>query len=55
MAENILLGEYDRPLNVVALSLAEGWAGDVSEDIAGMVVERTRSEQRSLVEGSAGL
>ena len=52
VVENILRGEYDRPLEVVAFSLSEGWARDVSEDIAGLVVERARSEQRSLGEGS---
>ena len=32
--ENIIAGEYSRPLRVVAFNTAEGWARDVTEDIA---------------------
>jgi hypothetical protein len=52
VVENILTGQYDRPLEVVAFSVDEGWARDVSEDIAGLVVERARSEERRLSEGA---
>jgi hypothetical protein len=31
---NLIAGEYERPLNVIAFNLAEGWACDVSESIA---------------------
>jgi len=52
VVESILSGQYDRPLEVVAFSVDEGWARDVSEDIAGLVVERARSEDRKLPEGT---
>ena len=31
---NLIAGEYERPLSVVAFNLAEGWACDVSESVA---------------------
>jgi len=49
---DILSGEQDRPIEVVAFSLSEGWARDVSEHIASLVVERARAEGRSLPEGT---
>ena len=52
VVDNIMTGQYDLPLEVVAFSVDEGWARDVSEDIAGLVVERARSEQRVLSEGA---
>ena len=38
VVHHILTGQYDRPLEVVAFSVEEGWARDVSEDIAGLVI-----------------
>ena len=32
--ENILSGQYSHPVRVVAFNTAEGWACDVTEDIA---------------------
>jgi hypothetical protein len=52
VVENILSGEYDSPLEVVAFDIAEGWARDVSEDVAGRVVERARSQNRILTTGA---
>jgi hypothetical protein len=48
---NIISGEYSHPLRVVAFNTAEGWARDVTEDIANAVLSRARSEHRRL--GSA--
>jgi hypothetical protein len=31
---NLIAGEYDRPISVIACNPAEGWARDVSESIA---------------------
>jgi hypothetical protein len=50
--DDILSGEHDAPLEVLAFNISEGWARDVSEDVAGLVVERARSEQRVLAEGA---
>ena len=48
--ENILTGQYSCPLRVVAFNTAEGWSRDVTEDIAVAVMNRVRSEQRSIGE-----
>lgn len=40
----IISGEYSNPVRVVAFNIAEGWARDVTEDIAQAVIERGRSE-----------
>jgi hypothetical protein len=45
--ENILSGEYSRPLRVVAFNTAEGWSRDVTEDIARAVLNRS-DERRSI-------
>ena len=37
---DLMSGEHDRPIEVVAFSLSEGWARDVSEHIARLVVDR---------------
>ena len=52
VVEGILSGEYDNPIEVVAFDVAEGWSRDVSEDIAGAVIERARSDERKLGEGA---
>jgi hypothetical protein len=52
VVENMLAGQYDRPLEVVAFNVSDGWSRDVSEGIAALVVERARSEERPLSEGA---
>jgi hypothetical protein len=37
IVENLLHGQYEGPLRVLALNVAEGWARDVSEAIAAKV------------------
>jgi hypothetical protein len=39
---DLLSGQYRHPLRVVAFNTAEGWARDVSADIARKVVSRAR-------------
>ena len=51
---NILSGQYSRPLRVVAFNTAEGWARDVTEDIACAVLDRADSERRSIGEAAQG-
>jgi hypothetical protein len=48
VVENILSGQYSQPLRVVAFNTAEGWARDVTEDVARAVLDRARSENRSI-------
>ena len=37
---NLLSGQYERPLRIVAFHAAEGWARDVTAEIAGEISER---------------
>ncbi len=37
---NLLSGQYERPLKIVAFNAAEGWARDVTAEIAGEISER---------------
>ena len=43
---NLIVGEYSRPKRVVAFNTAEGWARDVSEDIAWEVLKRAEQGRR---------
>jgi hypothetical protein len=52
--ENILSGQYSHPLRVIAFNTAEGWARDVTEDIARAVLDRADSEDRSIGEAAQG-
>jgi hypothetical protein len=47
---NFLTGQYSNALRVVAFNTAEGWSRDVSEDIAGEVLERALNADDNLGE-----
>jgi hypothetical protein len=49
---NLLQGQYRSPKRVVAFNTAEGWARDVSEDLAREVVGRCTAEGKPLPEGT---
>jgi hypothetical protein len=49
---NFIAGEYDSALRVVAFNAAEGWSRDVSEDIAGEIVDRVYDADETLTEGT---
>lgn len=40
IVENILSGQYSHPVRVVVFNAAEGWARDVTEDIAQAVLSK---------------
>src|SRR4249920_1543742 len=48
IVENILSGQYSHPVRVVAFNTAEGWARDVTEDIARAVLSKAQSERRPI-------
>jgi hypothetical protein len=52
VVHNLLTGQYDAPFEVIAFSVSESWSRDVSGDIAGLVIERERSEERRLPSGT---
>jgi hypothetical protein len=43
IVDNIVTGQYSCPLGVIAFNAAEGWARDVTEDIAHKVLKRCES------------
>jgi hypothetical protein len=45
---NLLSGQYRHPLRVVAFNTAEGWARDVSADIARQVLTRALEFEQEL-------
>jgi hypothetical protein len=49
---NFLSGQYANALRVIAFNTAEGWSRDVSEDIAGEVLERAFDADDNLLEGT---
>jgi hypothetical protein len=40
VVNNIIIGEYERPLRVVAFNTDEGWARDVTSEVAARVLEQ---------------
>ena len=50
--QDMLTGQFNKPVRVVAFNTTEGWARDVSEDIAWEVLKRVAS---NLVIGAAPL
>jgi len=54
---NLLSGEYKRPLRIVAFNTTEGWARDVTAEIASEVLARPDQDDlspaaRAFVEGA---
>jgi hypothetical protein len=48
--EDLLTGQYDRPLRVVAFNAAERWSRDATEDIAEELDRRISAEGREVSE-----
>jgi hypothetical protein len=45
---NLVAGEYSNPKRIVAFNTAEGWARDVSEDVAWEVLKRVADKGAEL-------
>jgi hypothetical protein len=52
VVRNLLQGQYDRPVRVLALNVEEGWVRDVSEIIAAKVQDMARHEELGLTAGT---
>jgi hypothetical protein len=52
IVRNLLRGQYDRPVRVLALNVEEGWVRDVSEIIAAKVQDVARREEQGLTAGT---
>jgi len=54
IVRNLLDGQFNRPLRVLALNVEEGWVRDVSQVIAAKVREVARREGQGLTGGTRG-
>ena len=50
--DDLLTGQFNNPLRVIAFNTAEGWSRDVSEDIAWELVRSVRKTQYKLAEAT---
>ena len=50
VVDDFLTGQYSSPVRVVAFNTSEGWARDVSEDVAWEVLKRANAEGASMPE-----
>jgi hypothetical protein len=48
VVEDIMSGQYSHLVRVVAFNTAEGWARDVTEDIARAVLSKVSTERHSI-------
>jgi hypothetical protein len=46
--DDLLTGQFNNPLRVIAFNIAEGWARDVSEDIAWELTCRVTADEKAL-------
>ena len=52
VVDDLLTGQFNNPLRVVAFNTSEGWSRDVSEDIAREVLRRVAQRGRPLTANS---
>ena len=50
--DDLLSGQFNQPLRVIAFNITEGWSRDVSEDVAWELLRRATSEGRRLGEAT---
>lgn len=51
---DLLSGQYNNPIRVIAFNTAEGWARDVSEDVAWELIRRATKEGRLVAGATRG-
>jgi hypothetical protein len=52
VVDDLLTGQFNNPVRVVAFNTSEGWSRDVSEDVAREVVKRVAQRGRPLAASS---
>jgi hypothetical protein len=52
VVDDLLTGQFNNPVRVVAFNTSEGWSRDVSEDVAREVVRRVAGSSRPLAANS---
>ena len=50
LIRRLMEDQYSHPVRIVAFNTAEGWARDVTEDIARAVLDRAQKEDRPITE-----
>ena len=50
--DDLLTGQFNNPVRVVAFNTSEGWSRDVSDDVAREVVKRVAKRHRTLAVSS---
>jgi hypothetical protein len=50
--DDLLTGQFNNPVRVVAFNTSEGWSRDVSDDVAREVVKRVAKRHRTLAASS---
>src|SRR5689334_21801459 len=45
---DLIAGQYEAPVQIIAFNVDEGWARDVSEDVARKVFDEARKSDRTL-------
>jgi hypothetical protein len=50
IVRNFISGQYEDALRVVSFNVAEGWSRDVSEDIAGEIIDRAYDADKTLTD-----
>jgi hypothetical protein len=54
VVDDLLTGQFNNPVRVVAFNTSEGWSRDVSEDIAWELLKRVAREGKTLPASSRG-
>jgi hypothetical protein len=52
IVRNFISGQYEDALRVVSFNVAEGWSRDVSEDIAGDIIDRAYEADKMLTDNT---
>ena len=52
VVDDLITGQFNNPVRVVAFNTSEGWSRDVSEDVAREVVRRVARRARPLAASS---
>jgi hypothetical protein len=52
VVEDLVMNQFNNPLRVIAFNTSEGWARDVSEDVAREMLNRAAKDDRMLAGAS---
>lgn len=54
IVDDLLVGQYNNPVRIIAFNTAEGWSRDVSEDVAWEVLRSATEQQKRLSNATRG-